>query len=115
MSLTDIRQLIELMANPLSDGAHVDALVQAQLARVQNRLQSLQALEKQLRALQSRCATNGHGQHVSGECPVLHELLVAARGEGCVCHGQAACPPSTADQADLASARHAKHHTRPAA
>ena len=26
MSLTDIRQLIELMANPLSDGAHVDAL-----------------------------------------------------------------------------------------
>ena len=115
ISLTDIRQLIELMANPLSDGAHVDALVQAQLARVQNRLQSLQALEKQLRALQSRCAANGHGQHVSGECPVLHELLVAARGEGCVCHGQAACPPSTADQADLASARHAKHHTRPAA
>lgn len=45
ISLTDIRQLIELMANPLSDGAHVDALVQAQLARVQNRLQSLQALE----------------------------------------------------------------------
>ena len=44
MSLTDIRQLIELMANPLSDGAHVDALVQAQLARVQNRLQSLQAI-----------------------------------------------------------------------
>ena len=115
MSLTDIRQLIELMANPLSDGAHVDALVQAQLARVQNRLQSLQALEKQLRALQSRCAANGHGQHVSGECPVLHELLVAARGEGCVCHGQAACPPSTADQANQASARHAKRHTRPAA
>ena len=82
---------------------------------LKERLQSLQALEKQLRALQSRCAANGHGQHVSGECPVLHELLVAARGEGCVCHGQAACPPSTADQADLASARHAKHHTRPAA
>lgn len=94
MSLADIRQLIDLMANPLSDGAEVDALVQAQLTRVQSRLQSLQALEKQLRTLQSRCATYATGQHLSGECPVLHELVVAARGEACVCHGQAACPPT---------------------
>ncbi|MDO4770158.1 MAG: Cd(II)/Pb(II)-responsive transcriptional regulator [Brachymonas sp.] len=93
MSLGDIRQLIDLMANPLSDGAEVDALVQAQLARVQSRLRSLQALEKQLRTLQSRCMAHGEGQHLSGECPVLQELVVAARGESCVCHEQAACPP----------------------
>ncbi len=93
MPLNDIRQLIALMGNPLSDGAQVDQLVQAQLARVQSRLQSLQALERQLRSLQSRCAASGQGQHLSGECPVLHELVVAARGEGCICHQQAACPP----------------------
>ncbi len=93
MPLNDIRQLIALMSNPLSDGAQVDQLVQAQLARVQSRLQSLQALERQLRSLQSRCAASGQGQHLSGECPVLHELVVAARGEGCICHQQAACPP----------------------
>ena len=91
MPLNDIRQLIALLGNPLSDGAQVDQLVQAQLARVQSRLQSLQALERQLRSLQSRCAASG--QHLSGECPVLHELVVAARGEGCICHQQAACPP----------------------
>ena len=86
MPLADIRQLIALMANPQSDGAAVDALVQAQLDRVQQRLASLQALERQLRALQSRCAAQGQGQHLSSECPVLHELVIAARGDGCVCH-----------------------------
>lgn len=87
MSLADIRQLLGLMANPLSDGAGVDALVQAQLERVRTRLRSLQALEKQLVALQGRCAAHGAGEHLSSQCPVLHELVEAARGEACVCHG----------------------------
>ena len=93
MPLSDIRQLIDLMANPQSDGAAVDALIHTQLEQVQSRLASLKALEQQLRALQSRCTSHGQGQHLSSECPVLHELVLAARGEGCVCHGQAACPP----------------------
>lgn len=104
MSLADIRQLIALMINPLSDGAEIDALVQAQLIRVQNRLRSLQALEKQLRTLQNCCASSGQGQHLSAECPVLHELLVAARGEACICHGQAACPPRSKPEKSTKSA-----------
>ena len=86
MSLADVAQLLGLMDNPAADGAGVDALVQQQIARVRMRLTSLKALEKQLLALQSRCAAHGHGEHLASECPVLHELVVAAKGEACACH-----------------------------
>lgn len=86
MPLEDIRQLLGWMDNPAADGAGVDRLMEAHLARVRSRLYSLQALEKQLLALQGRCAANGAGQHLAGECPVLHELVEAARGEACACH-----------------------------
>jgi hypothetical protein len=86
MSLADVAQLLGLMDNPAADGAGVDALVQQQIARVRMRLTSLKALEKQLLALQGRCAAPGHGEHLASECPVLHELVVAAKGEACACH-----------------------------
>ena len=90
MSLADIGQLLDLMERPSADGADVDRLVTDQIARVRSRLHSLQALEKQLLALQSRCAAHGQGEHLAGQCPVLHELVVAARGEACACHGESA-------------------------
>ena len=71
MSLADVAQLLGLMDNPAADGAGVDALVQQQIARVRMRLTSLKALEKQLLALQSRCAAHGHGEHLASECPCL--------------------------------------------
>ncbi|MFV0601677.1 MAG: Cd(II)/Pb(II)-responsive transcriptional regulator [Brachymonas sp.] len=86
MSLADVTQLLGLMDNPAADGAVVDALVQQQIARVRMRLTSLKALEKQLLALQGRCAAPSHGEHLASECPVLHELVVAAKGEACACH-----------------------------
>ena len=86
MSLADVAQLLGLMDNPAADGAGVDALVQQQIARVRMRLTSLKALEKQLLALQSRCAAHGHGEHLASEGPVRHELVVAAKGEACACH-----------------------------
>ncbi len=86
MSLADVAQLLGLMDNPAADGAGVDALVQQQIARVRMRLTSLKALEKQLLALQGRCVAPGHGEHLASECPVLHELVVAAKGEACACH-----------------------------
>ena len=86
MSLADVAQLLGLMDNPAADGAGVDALVQQQIARVRMRLTSLKALDKQLLALQGRCAAPCHGEHLASECPVLHELVVAAKGEACACH-----------------------------
>lgn len=87
MSLADITELLQLMETPSADGAGVDALVTKQLTRVRNRITSLQALEKQLVLLSSCCTNQEAGHHLTSECPVLQELITAARGEACACHG----------------------------
>jgi hypothetical protein len=43
----------------------------------------MQALEKQLVQLKSRC----NGRHDRGHCGILNELVAAAHGEACACHG----------------------------
>ena len=87
--LADIQQLLALMDDPNADGFCADSLVQAQIERVRTRLHSLHVLEKQLMALLGRCNADGQGQHSAAECPLMHELVVAAQGEACACHGAA--------------------------
>ncbi|APW38062.1 Cd(II)/Pb(II)-responsive transcriptional regulator [Rhodoferax koreense] len=82
MPLSDVKRLLDLSDAPAGDCADVDRLVDAQLARVRARLQSMQALEKQLVQLRSLCS----GEHGQGECGILHELVAAAHGEACACH-----------------------------
>lgn len=82
MSLADVNRLLEFLAHPEADCDDVDRLIDAQLARVQARLQSLQALERQLTALRTRCGV----RHVVGDCGILQELVAAAQGEACICH-----------------------------
>lgn len=83
--LADIRQLIRFLDRPGGDCAGIDRLIEAQLARVKARLQSMKALESQLAALRERCDAH----HSTAECGILHELVAAARGEACVCHDAA--------------------------
>ena len=85
MPLADIKRLLDLSDAPAGDCADVDRLVDAQLARVRARLQSMRALEKQLVQLRSLCS----GEHRHGECGILHELVSAAHGEACACHPSA--------------------------
>lgn len=82
MPLSDVKRLLDLSDAPAGDCADVDLLVDAQLARVRARLQSMHALEKQLVKLRSLCS----GEHSHGECGILHELVAAAHGEACACH-----------------------------
>jgi Cd(II)/Pb(II)-responsive transcriptional regulator len=82
MSLVDVQRLLELLAHPEADCRDVDCLIDAQLARVQERLESLRALERQLSVLRTRC----QAQNRAGTCGILQELVAAAQGEGCVCH-----------------------------
>lgn len=89
--LADIHQLIRFLDQPGSDCGDIDRLIEAQLARVKARLQSMLALELQLTELRKRC----NARHVTSECGILHELVSAAHGEACVCHG------STARQDDV--------------
>ena len=82
MSLADIRTLLHFLGHPRKDCAAVDRLVQEQLGRVRARLKSMKALERQLNALRTQCASGVPAR----KCGILHELLEAAHGEACACH-----------------------------
>jgi len=85
MPLAAIRRLIDFLVQPSGDCGDIDRLIDEQLARVRARLQSMQALERQLSELRRQCAA-AHA-HTAGECGILHELVAAAHGEACACHG----------------------------
>ena len=86
MSLADVRQLLAALDAPGPECGDVNALIDQHLARVRARLASLRALEKQLRSLRSSC----NGQPGDAGCGILHELVAAAHGEACACHGRPA-------------------------
>lgn len=86
--LADIRQLIDFLDQPGGDCGDIDRLIEAQLARVRARLQSMRALERQLTELRKRCDS----RHAMTDCGILHELVAAAHGEACVCHGGSRLP-----------------------
>ncbi len=86
--LSDIRQLINFLDQPGGNCGDIDRLIEAQLVRVQARLQSMRALERQLTVLRKRCDS----RHAMTECGILHELVAAAHGEACVCHGGLGLP-----------------------
>jgi Cd(II)/Pb(II)-responsive transcriptional regulator len=83
--LADIRRLLEFAAHPAAECGDIDHLIDEQLIKVQARLKSMRALERQLTELRKRCDAH----HAVGECGILHELVAAAHGEACACHGDA--------------------------
>ena len=83
MPLAEVKRLLNFVAHPEADCRDIDQLIDEQLTRVRARLKSMRALEKQLAALRDQCAAG----HSAGECGILHELVAAAHGEACACHG----------------------------
>lgn len=83
MPLADVRQLIAFIDNPRAHCDDTNHLIDEQLAKVRARLKSMRALEKQLSLLRSRCNDNGS----LGKCGILDDLVAAAHGEACACHG----------------------------
>jgi Cd(II)/Pb(II)-responsive transcriptional regulator len=84
MPLADVKRLLDFVARPEADCGDVNVLIDEQLARVRARLASMRALEKQLRTLRAQCGA----KHPSRECGILEELVSAAHGEACACHGR---------------------------
>ena len=83
--LAEVRRLLEFVEHPAQDCGDIDHLIDAQLTRVRARLKSMRALERQLAQLRKQCDAG----HATGECGILHELVAAAHGEACACHGEA--------------------------
>ena len=86
MSLDEIEVLLSFVDSPRRDCAHVDHLVDDQLARLRARLKSMRALERQLVALRLQCKSHRPAK----KCGILNELVAAAHGEACACHGPGA-------------------------
>lgn len=91
MPLADVKRLLGFVDDPDGHCGDVNHLVDEQLARVRARLQSMRALERQLLQLRSRC----DGAPDGVPCGILSELVSAAHGEACVCHGAPAASPSS--------------------
>jgi Cd(II)/Pb(II)-responsive transcriptional regulator len=83
MPLAEVRRLIQLSGDKSLSCEDVDRLVRAHLERVRAKRIALQALEAQLEALSARCAAD----HRVADCGILGELIHAAHGEACACHG----------------------------
>jgi Cd(II)/Pb(II)-responsive transcriptional regulator len=75
MTLEEIRALLRVKDEPQADCAAADALLDAHIQHVTERIQQLRVLEKELRALRASCAHAG----TAGECGVLGGLQKAAR------------------------------------
>ena len=83
MPLAEVRRLLDFVEHPAGDCGDIERLIDEHLSRVRARLKSMQALERQLSQLRKQC----HARHATGECGILHELVAAAHGEACACHG----------------------------
>lgn len=88
MPLADIQRLLTFVDRPQADCGDINRLIDDHLERVRARLKSMRALEKQLAALRAHCEAG----HTTTECGILHELVSAAHGEACACHGDKAEP-----------------------
>src|SRR5688572_5776653 len=73
MSHDEIRQLLFWRDQPAENCGEVNALIDAHIHHVSERIKSLQALEAQLIALRQRCATSREVDH----CGILQELNTA--------------------------------------
>jgi DNA-binding transcriptional MerR regulator len=80
MPLPDVRRLLAYLDDTPAHCGDVNDLIDAQLIRVQARLHSMRALEKQLLTLRAQCQGTGPA------CGILTELVAAAHGEACACH-----------------------------
>ena len=82
MGLPEVRILRSLQAHPELACDEINHLIESQIERVRQQLQSLSLLEQQLHALRDTCHANTN----VGECGILRNLEQAAEGESCSCH-----------------------------
>ena len=75
MTLGEIATLLRFKDAPDDHCAEVNALLDAHVGHVAQRIKELKALEKELRALRLQCATNQQAAH----CGILSGLDAAAR------------------------------------
>lgn len=84
MPLADIRTLRSFQANPDLACEAINDLLDRQIARIHQQVESLRLLEQQLHALRDTC----HSNQKASECGIMRNLAQAAEGEACSCHSR---------------------------
>lgn len=74
MTLDEVRALLHFKDEPQEDCHEVDALLEAHIGHVAQRIRELRALEKQLRGLRAQCSTPRAGT----DCGILQGIDQAA-------------------------------------
>ncbi|MFM9915182.1 MAG: Cd(II)/Pb(II)-responsive transcriptional regulator [Rhizobacter sp.] len=74
MTLDEIRALIQLRESPAQDCGDINLLLDEHIGHVAKRIRELRALEKELKALRSRCLS----PHAVADCGILDGLDRAA-------------------------------------
>lgn len=77
MTLDEVRALIRLREAPQQDCGEVNALLDAHIGHVAERIRQLRALEKALKALRARCTT----PQAVAACGILDGIERAAAGQ----------------------------------
>ena len=82
IGLADVRTLRRFQADPDLACDAINELIDTQIARIHQQVESLRLLERQLHALRDTC----HARHTASECGIMRNLEQAAEGEECSCH-----------------------------
>ena len=77
MSLDEVRTLLRLKHSPADGCGDVNTLLDEHLRHVTRRIKELKGLERELKALRARCASESDAAH----CGILSELATASRLE----------------------------------
>ncbi|MBF0109122.1 MAG: Cd(II)/Pb(II)-responsive transcriptional regulator [Magnetococcales bacterium] len=83
MKLAEIRQLLDFRRHPEGDCTGVNSLLDLQITRVEQQIEAMNTLKKQLILLRGECEQ----RQTNRACGILRSLDQAARGNGCPCHG----------------------------
>lgn len=82
MGLPDVRILRSFQANPDLACEEINQLIDSQIERIHQQLDSLHLLERQLHKLRDTC----HANRKAGQCGIMRNLARAAEGGDCSCH-----------------------------
>lgn len=83
IGLPEVRTLRRFQASPELACAEINALIDRQITRIHQQVESLRLLEQQLHALRDTC----HANQTARDCGIMKNLAQAAEGAACSCHG----------------------------
>lgn len=84
MGLPDIRRLRQFQSNPELACDDINELIDSQISRIHQQVESLRLLEQQLHTLRESC----HSHTKIRDCGILKNLEQAAKGGDCDCHSE---------------------------